>query len=97
MVEMAMFNIQRAITPKIGKPALRFMCSAHRLIVIYICLEFRENVLYGFQLIERTQVQGTNGYVLCSKGNNSKSRQTRVTVHVFCTLPHSALLLCEVW
>ena len=27
MVEMAIFNVQRAITPKVGKPELGFMCS----------------------------------------------------------------------
>ena len=36
MGEMAMFNVQRAITPKVGKP--EFMCSAHPLIVLfYLC------------------------------------------------------------
>ena len=44
MVEMAMFNFQRVITKKIGKPELGFMCSAHRLIVLYICVKFRENI-----------------------------------------------------
>ena len=34
MVEMAMINIQRAITPKVGKPELQFICSAHRLMVL---------------------------------------------------------------
>ena len=38
MAEMAMFNIQRAITPKVGKPGLRFMCSECRLLVLYINL-----------------------------------------------------------
>ena len=40
---------------------------------------------------------GRNGYmyVQCSMGNNSKSRQTRVTVHVFCKSSHRALHLCE--
>ena len=33
------------------------------------------------------------GYVQCSKGNNSKSRQNTVTVHVFCKWSHSALHL----
>ena len=42
MVELAMFNVQRVITPKVGKPELWFMCSALRLIVLYICLKFRE-------------------------------------------------------
>ena len=42
MIEMAMFNVQRAITLKVGKPELRFMCSAHCLIVLYICMKFGE-------------------------------------------------------
>ena len=88
--------VQRAITPKVGKPELQFMCSACPLIVLYICLKFRENISNGFQLTERTLVHGRNGYVLCSKGNNSKSRQSRVMVQVFCTSSHSALHLCEI-
>ena len=28
MVEMAIFNVQRAVTSKVGKQELRFMCSA---------------------------------------------------------------------
>ena len=39
MVEMAMLNVQRAITPKVGKPELQFMCSACYLIVFYILCE----------------------------------------------------------
>ena len=31
-------NTQRAITPKVGKPELRFMCSAYRLIVFNVCV-----------------------------------------------------------
>ena len=46
---------------------------------------------------DMSTVHGRNGYVKCSKGNDSKSRQTRVMVHVFCTSSHSALHLCEVW
>ena len=47
MVEMAKFNVQRAITPKVSKPDLGFMCSAHHLIVLYICVKFCENILGG--------------------------------------------------
>ena len=64
MVEMAMLDVQMAITPKVGKPELRFMCSASHLIVLSICVKFHEN-------IEWTQVHSRNGYVqypLCSKG-----------------------------
>ena len=42
MVEMAIFNIQRAITLKVGKPELWFMCSAHRLTVFNVCVKFHE-------------------------------------------------------
>ena len=61
------------------------MCSAHHLMVLYICVKFHENITHG-----------RNGYVQCSKGNNSTSRQTRVTVHVFCILSHDALHWCHV-
>ena len=40
MVDMAMFNVQRPITPKEGKPELQFMCSAYHLIVLYVCVKF---------------------------------------------------------
>ena len=39
------------------------MCSACHLIVLYICVNFRENISKGFQLTEQTQVHGRNGYV----------------------------------
>ena len=53
MVEMAMFNVQRAIAPKVVKPELWFMWSAHHLIVIYICVKFGENVWwYLTQMME---------------------------------------------
>ena len=87
------FDVQRAVTPKVGKPELWFMYSAHCLIVLYICVKFHENISNCFQLTDRTRVHGRNGYVQCSKGNNSKSRKTRVTVYV----SNSALHLCEVW
>ena len=52
---LAMFNVQRAISPKVGKPELDFTCFASRFIVLYICVKFREN-------IERTPVHRGNGY-----------------------------------
>ena len=50
MVEMAMCIVQRTIVPKAGKPELQFMCSALCLIVIYICVKFRENIMNGIML-----------------------------------------------
>ena len=96
MVEMAIFNVQRAITPKGGNPELCFICSALRLMVLYICVKFCENITNCIRVMERTRVRGRIGYVQCPKGNYSKSRQTRVTVHKFCKLSHGALHLCEV-
>ena len=56
MVEIAMFNVQRAITPKEGKPELWFMCSAHSLIVLYICVKFDENISDGIRVMEQTRM-----------------------------------------
>ena len=39
---------------------------------------------------------GGNGHFQYSKGNNAKSRKTRVTVHVFCKSPQAVSHLCEV-
>ena len=63
MVEMAIFNVQSAITPKVGKLKLRFISYASYLKVFYICKRFRENILNGFQLTGQTRVHGRNGYV----------------------------------
>ena len=67
--------------------------------MFYICLKFHQNIWNDFQLIEQTRVYSRSGYfqyLLSSKGFNSKSRLTRVTVFVFCTLSHGALHLWEV-
>ena len=54
-MEMAIFNIQRAITPKAEKPELWLMCSACRLMVFNICVKFHENMSRGFKVMERTR------------------------------------------
>ena len=41
-------DTQRAITSKVGKPELRFMCSARRLMVFNLCVKFHENMSSGF-------------------------------------------------
>ena len=55
MVEMAMFNVQRAIITIVGKPELQFISSAHRLMLLYIVEKFRENVSNGIRVMERTR------------------------------------------
>ena len=44
MVEMAVFNVEMVISPKVGKTELWFMCFAHCLMVLYICVMFHENI-----------------------------------------------------
>ena len=78
---MKIVNTQRAITPKAGKPELRFLCSARRLCV-NVCVKFHENMSSGFKVMKRTR------NCLHIKGNNSRGRKTRVMVHVFCTLSY---------
>ena len=41
---------------EIGKPELQFMFSACRLIVLYICVKFRENISDGIWVMERTRI-----------------------------------------
>ena len=48
-------NTQRAITQKVEKPELRFMCSARRLMVFNVCVKLHENVSSGFKVMERTR------------------------------------------
>ena len=50
MVEMAIFNIQRAITLKVAKQELRFMCSAYQLMVLTFVSSFMKICQAVFKL-----------------------------------------------
>ena len=52
---MKIVNTQSAITPKVGKPELRFMCSARRLKAFNICVKFHENLSTSFKVMARTK------------------------------------------
>ena len=52
---MKIVNTQRAITPKVRKPELWFMCSACPLMVFNVCVKFHENMSSGFKVMERIQ------------------------------------------
>ena len=54
-METKIVSTQRAITPKVGKPELGFMCSAHRLMVFNVCVKFHENMSSGFKVMEWTR------------------------------------------
>ena len=61
------------------------MHSARHLMLIDICIKFREYSLSGFQVIERTRFFDAQS----SKGNDSKSIKGRVTILALCTLSHA--------
>ena len=96
MVEKAIFIIQRAITLKVGKQELRFMCSACHLMVFNICVKFHENMSSGFKVMEGTQKLLTDTHTQRKDENyipnalqTSYARGiTKVTVHVFCVSSH---------
>ena len=48
-------NTQRAITPKVEKPELRFIWSACRFMVFNVCVKFHENMSCGFKVMEPTR------------------------------------------
>ena len=52
---MKIVNTQRAITPTVGKPELRFMCSARCLMVFNVCVNFHDNMSSGFKVMKRTR------------------------------------------
>ena len=52
---MKIVYTQRAITPKVGKPELLFMCSARRLMVFHICVKFHDNMSSRFKVMEWTR------------------------------------------
>ena len=94
MVEMAIFNIRRAITLKVGKQDLRFMCSTCHLMVFNICVKFHENMSSGFKVMERTQKLLTDthtqkeNYIPHCMLTSYAEGITRVTVHVFSMSSH---------
>ena len=77
-----MFNIQMAITPKVGKQELQFMCSACRLIVLYICVKFHENILDGISYRVDMNDGSTNGQ---TDGHSKLWRIQPNTFATFCS------------
>ena len=60
VIDIAIFNVQRAITAKVCNPELNFLFSACHLMVLNICVKFHENILNSFEVTERTRVCGKN-------------------------------------
>ena len=43
------------MTPIVGKPELRFMCSGRHLMVFNVSMKFHENMSSGFKVMEKTR------------------------------------------
>ena len=64
--------------------------------LVNICMKFYEDTLNGFKVTERTRFCLRNCYLQSSKGHNSKSINTRVTVLAVCTSSNVGKYLYEV-
>ena len=63
---------------------------------IKMCVKFQKDRPKTVRGVALTRKQGRNGYLKCSKGNNTKIGQARVTVLGLSMSTQSALHLCEV-
>ena len=75
------------------KQEFQFLLSALRLVMLNISIKFHESILTVFHDREWTQIYHSR----ISKGNNSKTVLTSITVLVCCTSPDDALYLYEVF
>ena len=69
-------KVETAIAPKVGKPEIRFFGFARRLIVLYICVKFHENVSNGFKLQskhENVTDRRTQGKTICLTNPTGKT------------------------
>ena len=75
-------NKQRAVTPKLSKPELRFMCTALSLDEIYPPSKFHNYSKYSFGDMHQTRVKYEN-----KQRAITQKKQTRVMDHEHCTPP----------
>ena len=66
---------------------LRFLFSAHRLMVVYICTKFHENILNGIKVRADMIFMGK-----ISKGHNSISSAHHLMMVYICTKFHENIL-----
>ena len=74
-------NKERAMTQKLSKQELRFMCTALPLDEVYPTTKFHNHSLLSLTDMHR------NKFKYKKKGNNSKIKQSRVMVHMHYTPP----------
>ena len=72
------------MTQNLGKQELWFLCTALPLDDIYPPTKFHNHSFYSLGDMHQTKFKYEKK---TPKGNNSKTKQARVTVHVHCTPP----------
>ena len=72
---MSIVKFKRGITTKLYRKELRFLYSARRLMMLYISMKFHENILNGFQVIERTRLRNGRTDI---RGKNNMSPPSSV-------------------
>ena len=80
---LSMKKKQKAITQRLSKQELMFMCTALPLDEIYPPTKFHNHSEYSFGDMHRTKVK----YESKQRAITKKKKQARVTVHVHCTPP----------
>ena len=94
MTKITIYNVQRAVTPKVSKSQLWFLCSAHFLIVVNISVKFLENISNGFNVTAQTKIIIYNVQrTITPKGDKPQLR-------FLCSAPHfmvvnNSVTFCE--
>ena len=81
MVDTKSVNTQRAITSKVGKPELQFMCFACCLMVFNVCVKFHENMSSSFKVMEQIRK------LLTVNTHREKMKTTSIYSHGILRMP----------
>ena len=76
-------ELEKGNNSKLRQAKLKFICTALPLDEIYPPTKFHNHSLYSLGDMHRKKFK----YKKKTKGNNSKIKQARITVHIHCTTP----------
>ena len=86
MTEITIYNVQRSVTPKLGKQKLWFLFSTCSLMVLFICATFHKNIPKGFQVTEQTQVFDGDHCFQCLMGDNQSYGSCALHIISWCII-----------
>ena len=56
MTGITIYNVKRAVTLKAGNSDVWLLCSAHHIMLMYICIKFKKNISNSFQVTEQKHI-----------------------------------------